>query len=48
MNDERKEVADFTLKVRRSTAERLKKTMGYGTMDGHVIKLLDFWEENHE
>jgi len=40
-----KEVADFTLKVKRSTAKRLKQTMGYGTMDEHVTRLLDFYEE---
>lgn len=43
-----KEVSDFTLKVRRSTAQRLKRLMGYGTMDEHVTRLLDYWEENHE
>jgi hypothetical protein len=46
---EKKEVSDFTLKVKRSTAKRFKKlgTVADST-DTVLVMLLDFWEENHK
>lgn len=43
------EIADFTVKVKRSTAKRLKEKGTAGdSMDTVIKKLLDFWEENQE
>ena len=42
-----KEVSDFTLKVKRSTAQRLKQQGNMGdTVDAVINKILDFYEKN--
>lgn len=46
---EKKETADFTVKVKRSTAKRLKEKGTAGdSMDSVITKLLDFYEDNQK
>jgi hypothetical protein len=47
--ENKKEIADFTLKVRRSTAKRIKEKGTSGdSIDSVITKLLDFYENNHK
>ena len=42
-----KEWANQSINVRRSTKERLNK-FGKMTYDEIIVKLLNFWDDNHE